>query len=479
MNLNLRYFKLIVTMFILAASTFMYAESAVVLDFKDRTDKLNETVIQGALDYFKEKLKKSGKYKVIDTTHFLKNLKRHKNWKKCHDMECQLTVGKESGADTIIVTSIDYFAGMHTVTVYTVSVEGKRKREAGAADFNGTAVGMKYALDVIYAKMLGKKSIVAAKPVEAKDKYVEKYKKKTVQKKKKSEQYKVPSVKKAAREKKESEITFSSKPSDVKVSFPMLGKSCSTPCTIAELHPGDHIIKFEKKNYFLKKEVVKIGEGQKLKKTVSLKKVPADKNSLNRSFVAAVKDGDLAKVKSSLKDGAELKYQTPDGYTPLVLAVMNNRKKVAEFLVKKGAKFSSIESGTLLKIAVDRNNSDLLTLLLKYKADLNFKYEKGRTILFEAITQQNWSFLKRLIKAGADVNAKDDSGKTVMMWAIDEGDAKLVKTLKKNRIKLQYSDAAGMLAEIIADIITVLPESSFAFTSAPAFINLLRKLQFC
>ena len=168
----------------------LVGETLVVMDINDRTGKIHPDVIKGSKEYVIQLLTSMGKYSVIPDSQVANARKRSKEWKACNQMECQVEIGKAFKADIIVVPSVDYFAGIYTLTVNYVYVEGKRKTEAGAIDFNGTAVGMKKAIEAVISTIHGKK-IQPLKVTTDTNKQFQKYKVENF-KKKAVKEYKVP-----------------------------------------------------------------------------------------------------------------------------------------------------------------------------------------------------------------------------------------------------------------------------------------------
>ena len=117
-----------------------------------------------------------------------------------------------------------------------------------------------------------------------------------------------------------------------------------------------------------------------------------------------------------------------------------------------------------LMIAAERNNSEIVNVLIKAKANVNYKTDLGNTVLMGAAKynydarvikalinagadikskdrfkddallmaaeyNENSEVIKILINAGADVNIKDENGYTVLMRAAEYNNPDVVKTL--------------------------------------------------
>src|SRR5262249_31836895 len=116
-------------------------------------------------------------------------------------------------------------------------------------------------------------------------------------------------------------------------------------------------------------------------------------------FFAAVRKGDMEKVKALLEAGPDLVFNTDnDGWTALMNAAHWGHKDVAE-------------------------------LLLANKAEVNSRAKSGLTALHCAAAQGFTEIVKLLLANGAEVNAMDNDGITPLHFAAEEGRKDLVELL--------------------------------------------------
>ncbi|XP_067936875.1 E3 ubiquitin-protein ligase MIB1-like [Watersipora subatra] len=88
-----------------------------------------------------------------------------------------------------------------------------------------------------------------------------------------------------------------------------------------------------------------------------------------------------------------------DGYTALHLASLNNHVEVADLLVKVGSanvNVQNINLQTPLHLAVERQHTQIVRLLVKKKASLNIVDKDGDTPLHEALRNHTLSQLRQL-----------------------------------------------------------------------------------
>jgi len=105
------------------------------------------------------------------------------------------------------------------------------------------------------------------------------------------------------------------------------------------------------------------------------------------AFMAAVKNGDLNAVKSSLSAGMDANAKDTSGNAAVHLAVIHDKL-------------------------------DVLKLLLDHRADVNIRDRTGRTPLMLAAEHDRPQIVDKLLAQSADVNAKDENGDTATAIAI-------------------------------------------------------------
>ncbi len=450
----------IVVFAVLIGGALLRAETVLVTDIEDRTGQLKPEILSAARDLIEQSYRATGKHQIIPIDQARKFASARKE-KKCVTAECQIAMGEALKADTVVTASVDFFAGIYTLTVSLVQVKSKQKTEGGAADFNGTAVGMKSAAEQLIAKLTGAKPPAApaqqtpsvAVPPQP-TALEQKYQGANFQAPSK-ETYAVPTLPKEPAPKKieKGSVSFTGSQAGITALFAKGKKearTCTIPCTINDIEPGDYVVRFEKEGFVPREEVVRIEEGKTVSRTVQLSPEIADKVQLSEELIEAAKNGDIKEMRRLFVLGADVNYHNAAGYSALLVAALAGQFDAAEVLVVRGARFTDVEIGTLLLMIVETNNLPLLRLLTRQKADLNFRYDHGRTILWQAVEKQRWSMFDQLVKAGVDTSIKDNSGQTILMWTIDNGMEKVAQMLKNYGLKLEQTVAARMLREAVA-----------------------------
>lgn len=144
-------------------------------------------------------------------------------------------------------------------------------------------------------------------------------------------------------------------------------------------------------------------------------------------------DGDACEMISLLlKNGADVNHKDNQGYTPAheIVSV-----QAARLLFKAGANIfaktddseyeGTVYNGTtVLRQAVRRGKSEVVSLLLQLGADINERDENGTSLLHQAAMIHSAKVIFVLQRAGLDVNQQNEDGDTPLHNAvmIDEDD---------------------------------------------------------
>jgi ankyrin repeat protein len=134
------------------------------------------------------------------------------------------------------------------------------------------------------------------------------------------------------------------------------------------------------------------------------------------------------------------------GYYPLEKAIEigYSCEQVRHLLVLGANPNTCSCSGTPLMSAVERNDEDILNLLIEAKANINTQVEEGFTALMLAALNGHISMVKRIIELGAnpDITTIDDFPRTALVCAAEYKHQEVFNYL----LPLTYSEEQKNLA---------------------------------
>ena len=122
-----------------------------------------------------------------------------------------------------------------------------------------------------------------------------------------------------------------------------------------------------------------------------------------------------------LEEGDDINLQEPEeGWTALGVACLTDSVEMARYLIEKGAAIDLGPAGTPpLIVALLREHSGLVEMLVSKGADVNIRGSKEMTPLFAAAITGNRKNCELLLKSGADPGAKSEDGLTAADYAND------------------------------------------------------------
>ncbi len=137
------------------------------------------------------------------------------------------------------------------------------------------------------------------------------------------------------------------------------------------------------------------------------------------SFLNEVGAGNKERIELFIKAGMDINTADKNGYTALMLALMNDNPEVVKLLIEKGADVNARSNTgyTALMFVSSKGNMAATKLLIKKGADVNSKNSDGETPLMLTSLHGNVEVAKLLIANGADVNAKNNKRDTALKYA--------------------------------------------------------------
>ena len=131
-----------------------------VMEFQDMSGKLSKKMLSVATEQIRGKFVSTNKYVVIakerQEKEMIKEMKKE-SYKLCNDKNCQIPLGQALSADTILRTTITFFAGSYTIISELIDLEKEATVKGAEATFDGSEKSLKEAINSIVAQIVGKR----------------------------------------------------------------------------------------------------------------------------------------------------------------------------------------------------------------------------------------------------------------------------------------------------------------------------------
>ncbi len=194
----------------------------------------------------------------------------------------------------------------------------------------------------------------------------------------------------------------------------------------------------------------------------------------DNALMLAVKNNDSAITSVLIKAGAEIDAEGSYSINPLTLAVLNDNIPIATMLLQQGADANHLtgpEKTPIISFGAMTNDTDMVKLLLQYKARINEQSRYERSALGIASELGHLTMIKFLIAHHADVNLSDNKNETPLMvasrgpcvecvQALVLSSADITKTNVNNQTALAIAIKAGK-QEIIDFLVRVGAKESY------------------
>ena len=146
--------------------------------------------------------------------------------------------------------------------------------------------------------------------------------------------------------------------------------------------------------------------------------------------------GRIERVRELLKkDPTLVKAFSPEGFTALHGNL--NHTDVVELLIDKGADINAVSKNaflaTPLQSAVAMGWTDAAKLLIARNANVNCRGEEGGTPLHEVAGNGQIELAQLLLDHGANINAKNNTGKTPLTIAVEYKQTAMAKFLRAHQ----------------------------------------------
>ena len=141
-------------------------------------------------------------------------------------------------------------------------------------------------------------------------------------------------------------------------------------------------------------------------------------STIHRILITAALQGHEQCALRLIEAGADVNAKSRDGFTATMGAANSESVEILSALLEAGTDVNAWYFGgrwaTALIIAVERQNTNIVDLLIKAGADVNVK-SGGKTVLKRSVDLKNIEIICKLVETGAVDDAQTDEGLTALM----------------------------------------------------------------
>lgn len=151
-------------------------------------------------------------------------------------------------------------------------------------------------------------------------------------------------------------------------------------------------------------------------------------------------------VLAGIQSGLDVNNRLDNGFTPLMFALQNGNRRVAELLKQHGARYREVgqDGWTPLMSAIEHLDVMRAKQLIAEGADVRVTDNYGVSALTLSSAFGLAEVAEAVIKKGADVNVVDKGWQeTPLMYAVENGNKKLVELLVNNGADPNRKDVDG------------------------------------
>lgn len=215
-------------------------------------------------------------------------------------------------------------------------------------------------------------------------------------------------------------------------------KACVTPKMTTEMTPAESMFLAEAIRSGVMSSSSKVAKPSSSSSvsSASVKPGAASIDISDASFLKAVKSGELSQIKKMIEAGVNLEASNADQNTALMLAILSDKEKVADYLLESKANPRTFNAKNQhpLYLAASKGYTKLLSRLISLSdsATLNAEDEDGYTVLMRVAKNKidSCENIQQLLAAKAEPGLKNHRGETAL---------ELAKQCKpRPRKKIQY-----------------------------------------
>ncbi len=167
------------------------------------------------------------------------------------------------------------------------------------------------------------------------------------------------------------------------------------------------------------------------------------------TLTASAARGDVRIVEALLRGGGDINAKGRNNWTALLLAIEGEHDQVAELLSSQpniDLKAETPNGMTALMLAVWHQRPELARKLLQLRSDPNHQDHDGDAALHGAAWLGNARIARMLLDAGANPDLRNKLGGTALMWAASYGQSEAVAVLLEKGADPRIKDVDGLTA---------------------------------
>ena len=150
----------------------------------------------------------------------------------------------------------------------------------------------------------------------------------------------------------------------------------------------------------------------------------------NSLLMIAARFGRLEMAKQLIDLKANVQHRNGFGDTPLMTAALGGNLEIARMLIDRGVSVNQ-PGWTALHYCAAAGKADMCQLLLDKDAEIDARSPNGTTPLMMAVREGHFDVVKLLVWEVADVNAENAEGATALKWAIRADREDMIGLLKR------------------------------------------------
>ena len=149
----------------------------------------------------------------------------------------------------------------------------------------------------------------------------------------------------------------------------------------------------------------------------------------NSLLLIACRFGRVETAKLLLDLKANIRHRNAFGDTALMTAALSGNVEIAKMLVDRGVPVNQ-SGWTALRYCAAGGKAAMCQFLLDHDADIDARSPNGTTPLMMAVREGQFDVVKLLVWEVADVNAKNNEGATALKWAARADRVEMISLLK-------------------------------------------------